>query len=186
VRHVVQSLVPGEAEAGSTIVDLGCGTGAAGAALGSHCGAVGRVIGIDRNAWALNEAMHTYRAFDLPGRTRRADVTAVAFPNGRALFVAAFTMNELNDADRDVLFAHLLQRARRGDPVLVVEPLAGSAARWWAKWKRDVEAAGGRADEWRLKTTLPDIVAKLDRAAGLDHREITGRTFWIAGRATRS
>jgi hypothetical protein len=28
---------------------------------------------------------------------------------------------------------------------------------------------------------LPAIVAKLDRAAGLDHREITGRSLWIAG-----
>jgi hypothetical protein len=27
---------------------------------------------------------------------------------------------------------------------------------------------------------LPAIVAKLDRAAGLDHREITGRSLWLA------
>ena len=39
-------------------------------------------------------------------------------------------------------------------------------------------AAGGRTDEWRVGVELPPIVAKLDRAAGLDHREITGRSLW--------
>jgi hypothetical protein len=28
---------------------------------------------------------------------------------------------------------------------------------------------------------LPPIVAKLDRAAGLNHRELTGRSLWLAG-----
>jgi hypothetical protein len=42
-----------------------------------------------------------------------------------------------------------------------------------------VEASGGRADEWRVRTELPAIVAKLDRATGLDHREITGRSLWM-------
>jgi hypothetical protein len=38
---------------------------------------------------------------------------------------------------------------------------------------------GGRADEWRFRAELPPIVAKLDRAAGLDHRELTARSLWI-------
>ena len=66
-----------------------------------------------------------------------------------------------------------------GDRVLIVEPLAGFVARWWNRWRDIVEAAGGRADEWRLRTELPAIVAKLDRAAGLNHREITGRSLWL-------
>jgi hypothetical protein len=52
-------------------------------------------------------------------------------------------------------------------------------ARWWNRWRDTVEAAGGRADEWRLRPELPPIVAKLDRAAGLNHREITGRSLWL-------
>ena len=63
--------------------------------------------------------------------------------------------------------------------MLVVEPLAGFVARWWNRWRVVFEAAGGRADEWRLRTELPAIVAKLDRAAGLNHREITGRSLWL-------
>jgi hypothetical protein len=65
--------------------------------------------------------------------------------------------------------------------VLVVEPLAGGAAPWWKRWQSAFEAAGGRADEWRTRAELPPIVQKLDRAAGLDHREITGRSLWLAG-----
>jgi hypothetical protein len=30
-----------------------------------------------------------------------------------------------------------------------------------------------------VRTELPAIVAKLDRAAGLNHREITGRSLWL-------
>jgi hypothetical protein len=61
----------------------------------------------------------------------------------------------------------------------VVEPLAGPAAPWWPSWRRRVEAAGGRADDWRVRLTLPAIVAKLDRAAGLDHAVLTGRSLWL-------
>ena len=70
--------------------------------------------------------------------------------------------------------------------MLIVEPLAGFVARWWNRWRDTVEAAGGRADEWRFRMELPAIVAKLDRAAGLNHREITGRSLWLASSNKRS
>ncbi len=76
--------------------------------------------------------------------------------------------------------ARLIDRAAAGDGLLIVEPLAGFVARWWSRSKDAVVAAGGRADEWRFRLPLPAIVAKLDRAAGLDHREITGRSLWLA------
>ena len=57
--------------------------------------------------------------------------------------------------------------------------LAGFVARWWNAWKQPFSAAGGRADEWRFRVELPPIVAKLDRAAGLDHRELTGRSLYL-------
>jgi hypothetical protein len=52
-------------------------------------------------------------------------------------------------------------------------------APWWQTWQRAFEAAGGRADQWRVRVPLPAIVEKLDRAAGLNHRELTGRSLWI-------
>jgi SAM-dependent methyltransferase len=186
VEHAVKSLTRSEAEAFTAVVDLGCGTGAAGAAWVSACRSVRRVIGVDRHPWTLGEAARTYRAFGVTAETRRSDVTAFRFPPSPTAIVAAFTMNELADDSRDALFARLFDRARRGDAVLIVEPLAGFVAPWWSRWARECEAIGGRADEWRVTVELPEIVRKLDRAAGLNHREITGRTLWLGGSARRA
>ena len=186
IAHIVTSLPEATAKI-DMLLDLGCGTGASGAAWAAACraAAVGarqgapRVIGIDRHPWVLSEAAATYRAFGVSAKVRQADVAAFTFPSGPVAVLAAFTMNELPDPERDALLARLVERARRGDRVLIVEPLAGFVARWWNRWRDTFEAAGGRADEWRLRTELPAIVAKLDRAAGLNHREITGRSLWL-------
>jgi SAM-dependent methyltransferase len=166
--------------AGGTIVDLGCGTGAAGAAL-AVASSARRVVGIDRSQWALDEARSTYREFGLTMVLRRGDASTYRFSSERATFLAAFLLNELADDRREDLLTRLVGRAAHGDRVLVVEPIAGFVARWWNPWRDRVIAAGGRADEWRFRVELSPIVAKLDRAAGLDHREITARTFWLPG-----
>ena len=136
---------------------------------------------VDRSAWALGETASTYRHFGLTARTERADAARFRLPNDPAAVLAAFTLNEMPDADRDALLARLLERAASGGhTMLVVEPVAGFVARWWNRWRDRVEAAGGRADEWRVKTELPSIVAKLDRASGLDHRTMTGRSLYVS------
>jgi SAM-dependent methyltransferase len=189
VREIVRAL--GEAAAqrtpvadharGVPLVDLGCGTGAAGAAWGTTSSTPLEVIGLDRHPWAVAEAAETYRAFHLSARTRRADIATAALPKGPASIVAAFTLNEMDDAARDTLMKRLVERAGRGDRLLIVEPIAGVVARWWNGWRARIEAAGGRGDEWRFRVELPPIVAKLDRAAGMNHRELTGRSLWLAG-----
>src|SRR5215210_2187328 len=55
IRHIVDTL-PGAVHCAPTLVDLGCGTGAAGAAWGSAGSSRPRIIGIDRHPWALAEA----------------------------------------------------------------------------------------------------------------------------------
>ena len=184
-REIVRAL-PGALSAMSpmaaapTLVDLGCGTGAAGAAwAGAYASPPPRILGIDRHPWALTEAAWTYRTLGLDARTRQADAAAAPLPKPPALVLAAFAMNELPDASREALLERLIVRAGGGDRVLIVEPLAGFVARWWGRWRNTVVAAGGRADEWRVRVELPPIVAKLDRAAGLNHRELTGRSLWI-------
>jgi hypothetical protein len=137
------------------------------------------VIGMDRHPWALAEADRTYRRFHLRARTRQADVATAALPKSPVLLLAAFTVNELPDVAREVLLPRLVERASRGDRVLVVEPLAGAVARWWNEWRNAFGRVGGRADEWRVRVELPPIVAKLDRAAGLNHRDLTGRSLWL-------
>jgi SAM-dependent methyltransferase len=191
VREIVQALPAAQrATEATTLVDPGCGTGAAGAAWATSCVHAPRVVGIDRHPWALGEAARTYRAFGLTARTVKGDIASVALPKGPfdslalaqdrpVLMLAAFAMNELADAPRDALMQRLLDRAAAGDRLLVVEPIAGFVTRWWERWRAPVEQMGGRADEWRFRIELPAIVAKLDRAAKLDHRELTARSLWI-------
>ena len=63
----------------------------------------------------------------------------------------------------------------------IIEPLARFVAPWWKDWRAACEAVGGRADEWRVKAVLPPLVEKLDRAAGLRHRELTCRSLTMGG-----
>lgn len=177
VRHIVES-VPELARATEEIVDLGCGTGAAGAAWATACAQEIAVQGVDRHPWAVEEARETYRLFGLRNRARVEDVGKVALPQ-RSAVVAAFAINELNAATRDRLLPRLISHAEQGGRVLIVEPLAGFVAPWWPTWQRAFQSSGGCANEWRTRATLPAIVEKLDRAAGLNHRELTARSLWI-------
>ena len=186
VREIVQSL-PGALDRSGVLIDLGCGTGAAGAAWAAACDRPPSIVGVDRHPWALGEADWTYRRFGLTARTRQEDAARADLAKTPALLLAAFTLNELPDPGRDALLNRLFERAAGGDRVLIVEPLARGAAPWWNRWQERAIAVGGRGDEWRFRVELPAIVTKLDRAAGLNHRELTARSLWLGGpRPTRA
>ena len=176
--QAIVTTLPAAIDVAGPIVDLGCGTGTAGAAWAVGCRVRPSLIGLDRHPWAAAETNWTYHAMGLRGRARVADIVTSPFPRAAA-YLAAFVLNELRDDARRAILSSLLDRARRGASVLVVEPLAKTAVPWWPAATRDVLAAGGRADEWRVDVTLPDVVAKLDRAAGLRHRQVSGRSLWI-------
>jgi SAM-dependent methyltransferase len=159
------------------ILDLGCGTGVAGAAWALASGRRPEVTGIDRHPWAVAEATRTYRELGIRGLARRGELDV---PPRGADIVAAFTVNELEDDARERLRVRLLEARRRGSRILIVEPLAKSAIRWWPAWRDDFLAAGGRDDEWRFRADLPPVVQKLDRAAGLNHRDLTARSLWLS------
>ena len=177
VQSIVDALGAAKGQV-STLVDLGCGTGAAGAAWAAAFGSTPRIVGIDRHPWPLAEAAHTYRQFGVTARTRQGDMAGVEWSAPASACLAAFALNEVTNAGREAVWSRLSDRW--SGPVLIVEPLAGFVAPWWRRWSDGVLKAGGRADEWRFKAELPAIVAKLDRAAGLNHRELTGRSLWIA------
>jgi SAM-dependent methyltransferase len=177
VNAIVQAIPA--ADPGRLVVDLGCGTGAAGAAWAVSAARPPALLAIDRSAWALDQARSTARHFGLRARTVRASIERVPLPAEQASLLAAFALNELPEPSREALLGRLLDRGARGDRVLVVEPIARGAAPWWGRWSDRVRASGGRADEWRFPIARPPLIEKLDRAAGLDHRVLTARSLWI-------
>jgi len=162
------------------LLDLGCGTGVAGAAWASEIKPAPKVLGLDRNPWATAEARWTYTAFRLDGSAKSLDLNTFRLPGGTAV-VAAFLLNELPEEARERWRDATLAAARRGSPVLVIEPIAKKLSPWWDDWAHDFAAAGGRSDEWRFPVVLPERLALMDKAAGLRHRELTGRSLWLAG-----
>lgn len=157
-----------------TVIDLGCGTGAAGAAWSLACGTRPRVTGVDRHPWAVAEAAWTYRFFGIAGTARRADAAAALDPD--AALVAAYTLNELEDAARQRILAAAL--ASRGG-LLVVEPIARGVTPWWNSAAAAVIARGGRADDWKLPLDMPERWRLLDRAAGFRRDHLTARSLWL-------
>jgi hypothetical protein len=184
VREIVGRLPEGDRQF-RRLVDLGCGTGAAGAAWAACLRVPPGIDGIDRHPWALAEAARTYADFGLRYRLRQADVVDAALPKPPCAIVLAFTVNELAAGAREALLPRLLRCARRGDRILVVEPIARSILPWWTEWAGAFAEFGGRSDEWRFPVELPGIISKLDRAAGLDHRELTGRSLWLGNGVVR-
>lgn len=178
VREVVRALDAAE-PAVDHIVDLGCGTGAAGAAWALECRPPAAVLGVDRSGWAAGEARWTLRALGLRGEARGGDLDRHELPGRGSGIVAGFSVNELETAPRERLLQRLLAAGRAGARVLVVEPIAKRNLPWWDTWRAAFEASGGRADEWRFPAALPDHLAALDRAAGLRHRELLARSLWL-------
>jgi hypothetical protein len=176
-REVVRALP--DARAITTLVDLGCGTGAAGAAWAFECARC-HVHGIDRNAWVIGEAQWTYRSLGVSGRATKGDVESVrlrAAPDTGIL--AAYTVNELPDPVRAALLPRLLDAHQQGARILILEPIARRMATWWTGWEKAFVAAGGQPGEWRFPIPLPERQRQLGRAAGLDPRELTARSLWL-------
>jgi len=164
------------------VLDLGCGTGTSGAAWALAGPAPARLDGVDSSGWAVTEAKWTLRQLGLRGDVTRGDAAAAPLPHPPAGVLAAFTVNELDDAARSRLLPRLLDGAGHGSPVLIVEPISRRVSPWWPEWSRAFAAAGGREDDWRFRPALPPTLALLGKAAGLDAREVTGRSLALPGR----
>jgi hypothetical protein len=179
--HIVDRLAAGDV---AEIVDLGCGTGAAGAAWALTGGGQARVTGFDRSAWAIAEANWSYQQLNVQGRATRLDITRVQLrPRPGLGILAAYAINELADSTRAAVLPRLVDAGRRGASVLIVEPIARRHAPWWSTWESAFTTAGGRADEWRLPSSLPPRQRQLAKSAGLNPQELTARTLFLAGDA---
>jgi ubiquinone/menaquinone biosynthesis C-methylase UbiE len=176
VQHIVREL--DAAPQRGTVVDLGCGTGVAGAAVATSATAKAvalHVLGIDTHPWALDEARFTYKAFGLRADVRRGHAARTRFPADTSFIVAAFVVNELKDDERHVLLRELI-RLKPDTTILIVEPISQRISPWWDEWTREL---GGRADQWRVRVDLPPIVKRLSKAAGLRPEVLTARTLFV-------
>jgi hypothetical protein len=178
VVHVVRAL-SGQDPPPAAILDLGCGTGVAGAAWALCAGATPFITGIDRHPWAVDEARWTYRVLGLRGQAKSGDLARVPPVPARGAVVAAYALNELPAESRARVEDQLLAAAASKARVLILEPIARSVTPWWDATAARVTAAGGRADEWRFEVDLPPMLRLFDKAAGLNHRELTVRTLFI-------
>lgn len=182
VREVVRAL-GAERPAPVEIVDLGCGTGVGGAAWALEAGGRPAVRGVDLNPWAAGEARWTLRALGLRGDARPGRAELAPPPRKGGALIAAFTLNEMDAAPRERVLEGMLAAAAAGARALVIEPIAGGVAPWWTAWAARFTSKGGRQDEWRFRPELPELLRRFDRAASLDHRELTARTLWLGGDA---
>lgn len=186
-RAIVDAM-PGRPEL-SRIVDLGCGTGVASVAWAQTMPAPASITGVDLSVWALEEMRWNCQRLGLPCRTQRSSLVScvereVADSRRSSMLgtglVCGWSVNEVSPGERSRVLDALLAAHERGACVLVIEPIASSAAPWWDSWSAPVEVAGGRADVWRFPADLPDTLAELDRAAGFRRDVLTARSFWLA------
>jgi hypothetical protein len=171
-----------ESEPPKRIVDLGSGTGAAGAAVATSLAKPLPVVAVDRSGWALGEARRTYSAFGLTARTTRGALPR-ALPHRRAgdIWVAGWSLNECDERARTDLLSAFESACAAGIRLLIVEPLAGPVTPWWDHWSERLGRFGIQAGTLRTRIDLPAWIRKLDVAAGLDHRTIGARVLWGQG-----
>lgn len=227
--HAVQRLGPARLGRVRRIYDLGCGTGAAGAAValalrsgqddrppapapnadpalrrdpvdrpthpgvsapafgaapgrgsqeGRRSSASGafRVQASDVAAWMLPEARFTYASFGVPARVSRTALPR-SMPRGAPgdLLLLAWVANEVPDDVRRTLLPALEAALRRGSRLLLVEPLAGSVSPWWPDWSAALRPLSVSDAELKQRVDLPPWLARMDHAAGLDHRTLGAR-----------
>lgn len=164
------------------VIDLGCGTGSAGAAAAMEGGAAS-IDGFDLSAWAVAEANWTYRVLGLRGRATVTNIKKLKVQaDAGSLVLAAYAVNELPDELRQPLLAQLLEAHGRGAGVLVIEPIGRRVNVWWNDWTESVAAAGGRSDDWRFHDLLPPRQRALAKGAGLDVQLQTARSLYLAPR----
>ena len=179
VREIVRALDACNLES-AALLDLGCGAGSAGAAWALEQAHRPKIVGVDRNPWAVQEARWTYGALGLNATVKVSDAAKFRIPTNTAI-IAAFTLNELPAAEREQFRTQFLSAHKHGSTILIVEPIARRLTPWWDDWVTDFRASGGREDEWRFRVNLPERLALMDKAAGLDHRELTGRSLYLHG-----
>jgi predicted RNA methylase len=175
VQHIVREL--GASPGDGTVVDLGCGTGVAGAAVALAADLPRRphVLGVDTHPWALEEARFTYRALGIRADIKRGHAGRLRFPADTSFIVAAFVVNELDQADRAALLHQLERTTAR---VLIIEPISQRVSPWWPEWERALAGRSVRSDQWKVRFEAPPIIKRLAADSGLRPESLTARSLF--------
>ena len=140
---------------------------------------------VDPAGWSpeelLDVARWSYRILGLKGSARHGDAARLPRVQQGAAVIAAYVLNELPADDRGRAEEQLFAAAARGARVLILEPIARGVTPWWDDSAERARHMGGRADDWRFPVDLPPLLRTLDKAAGLNHRELTVRSLWLPG-----
>lgn len=161
------------------VLDFGCGTGIGGAAWALATDSSPRINGVDLNSWATSEAQWTYRFFGLNCKTTKGDATHALGKKSWDVMIAAYAINELPEEVRNQALSQVLKRADEGKGILIIEPIAKKQIPYWKRWSQEFEKRGGRSDEWGFELPMPEQLALLDKASGLNHRRMKGRSLWL-------
>jgi SAM-dependent methyltransferase len=181
VRQIIESVGLARRSI-ETIVDLGCGTGAGGAAWALAGDTPARVVGVDLNKWALDEARWNLDALGIRARTKRGHLVAAledlaSRPEPHSGVILAWSLNELGEPDRGRAIDLIISiSVARTIPVAVIEPIATKLMPWWPSFAGRVASAGGRVDEWKFDAPLPPALADLDEAAGFHRESLSARS----------
>ena len=178
--------LPAASFAGVTrILDLGAGTGALGVgvalALAETSPLSGsppppEIVAFDRSGFALAEARCSYAVFGLRGQTQRAQLPSGLPKLARGdLALAGWFLNECDEAARERVLAALERGSAAGARVLILEPLAGGVVPWWDSAAARLNAHGVATGSLRWRMQRPEFVARMDKAARLDHSELGAR-----------
>ena len=171
----------GEASDAREVVDLGCGTGAVGAAVARMLPGRPPISGVDANASAVRACRRTFVALGVRGRARVGRLPG-AMPRIRqgTVVVAGWSLNELSPDERAATVSALEAGLERGAGLMVLEPLSTRVVPWWPRFC--ARLPGAIVDEFRVAIDRPEWIRRLDQATRLDHRDATGRVLWVPPR----
>jgi hypothetical protein len=177
--HGVARALPAETFAGVTrILDLGAGSGAAGAGVACALETPLALLALERSGFAVAEARHTFRAFSLRGEARRAALPRQLAPLRRGdLALAGWFLNELPADAREEMQGSLVAGIAAGAKLLVLEPLAGRIVPWWDALAAALRPLGIASGSVRWHCERPEWIASMDKAAHFDHRELGARVL---------
>ena len=174
--HALEMLGTGIVTPAERLIDLGCGTGATSAAIAANLDYPPQIVGIDRSAWALDEARRTWSSFGLNSRTRRANLPDTVPRGGLGdVLAAGWIVSELAAEERRALLLRLQATLRKDGKIFVIQPFSPSLSPWWNEWADALAPWGVRDEVIRVSIQRPVWIQEMDTAAKLDHQVLSAR-----------